>query len=242
MLFLSLLLAPLNIKHILCLSLYVPHIYHHTVKLKRLCSFSMSSGQSVLFLTNCEFGQSNVVLAVIYELLRKGEFDVHVASWAALETRVLDLSGRLSESGKVNGTSNITFHTIPGLDMFDAIQKNFNQGRDTLPHKPGYAGTTRLKELAPQMLAPWNQEEHISMVDWFKALATALQPAVIVVDPLLSSAHDMCRTTSWKYTILSPCSLASGLIPAEQWLAGIWKYPWQVKICPISLVTALTMV
>ncbi|KAH7313135.1 hypothetical protein BKA65DRAFT_542660 [Rhexocercosporidium sp. MPI-PUGE-AT-0058] len=152
------------------------------------------------------------------------------ASWAALEPRVLHLNNQLLDSGAVNKTRSITFHAIPGLAMFDSALKKFNQGRDTLPHKPGYAGASRLREMAPQMLAPWNPEEHIRLVRWFKALATKLQPAVLVIDPFLSPAHDMVRGSTWKYAVRSTCSLIMGLIPAEPWLAVFWKYPWQVII------------
>lgn len=194
----------------------------------------MPSRPCVLFLTNCEFGQSNVVLAVISELLRKDVVDVHIASWAALEPRVVHLRRQFCGSVESKETERITFHTIPGTGMLDSVLKNFNQRRDTLPHKPGYAGATRLRELAPQMLAPWNPEEHIRMVTWFKELATTLQPAVLILDPILSPAHDMVRGSSWKYVILSPCSLASGLYLTEPWLAFFWKYPWQVKSVPIE--------
>ena len=40
----------------------------------------MSERKSILFLTNHEFGQSNAVLAVAYELLIQNELDVHIAS------------------------------------------------------------------------------------------------------------------------------------------------------------------
>lgn len=198
----------------------------------------MSSRQSVLFLTNCEFGQSNVVLAVVYELLKKGEVDVHIASWTDLKPRVYQLHRQVFG---LDETTRLTFHAIPGLGMFDSAFKNFNQPRDTLPHKPGFAGAMRLRELAPQMLAPWNKEEHIAMVDWFKELATTLQPAIVIIDPFLSPAHDMVRGSSWKYAVLSPCSLVAGLVPVEPWLAGFWKYPWQVKSCPNRLSRLLIM-
>ncbi|KAL2064290.1 hypothetical protein VTL71DRAFT_4784 [Oculimacula yallundae] len=191
----------------------------------------MSSGRSVLFLTNCELGQSNVILAVAYELLKKGDLDVHIASWTALEPRVLRLSRQLFGPEAENETKRITFHSIPGLSMFDSAMKNFGQGRHTLQHKPGYAGTKHVREMTPQMLAAWTPEEHIRLVDWFKDLATTLKPTIVVLDPILSPAHDMIRGSNWKYAVLSPISLVSSLSLVEPWLAGFWKYPWQVMLC-----------
>ena len=45
----------------------------------------MAERQNILLLTNSEYGQSNVIVAVAYELLLQGEFDVHIASVLALE-------------------------------------------------------------------------------------------------------------------------------------------------------------
>ncbi|CZT13516.1 uncharacterized protein RAG0_17009 [Rhynchosporium agropyri] len=64
------------------------------------------------------------------------------------------------------------------------------------------------------------------MVDWQRGLATNLQPAVLIVDPLLSPAHDILNDSSWKYAILGLCSVTPSLFPGEAWLAAFWKYPW----------------
>ncbi|CZT12561.1 uncharacterized protein RCO7_03980 [Rhynchosporium graminicola] len=63
------------------------------------------------------------------------------------------------------------------------------------------------------------------MVDWQRGLATNLQPAVLIVDPLLSPAHDILNDSSWKYAILGLCSVTPSLFPGEAWLAAFWKYP-----------------
>ncbi|XMA12785.1 hypothetical protein WAI453_005576 [Rhynchosporium graminicola] len=48
---------------------------------------------------------------------------------------------------------------------------------------------------------------------------------VLIVDPLLSPAHDILNDSSWKYAILGLCSVTPSLFPGEAWLAAFWKYP-----------------
>jgi hypothetical protein len=134
------------------------------------------------------------------------------------------------DSKAESGKSQIKFHPIPGLGMMDASCKNYNVSKDSIPHKPGYAGGARLRELAPQVLACWTPKEHLATVDWFEDLAMTLKPALVVVDPFLSAAHDMVRKANWKYAVLSPCSLAAALIPEQPYLAAFWKYPRYVNL------------
>ena len=185
----------------------------------------MSGQRKVLFLTNSEYGQANVVLAVTYELLLQNEVEVHIVSWPALAPRVTELNGRLLGSASTTNPGQVTFHTIPGNGMFDAVLENFGRTRDNMPHKPGYAGTAFFRTLAAEMLAPWLPDQHLQLVDWFEDLVRKLDAALIVLDPLLAPAHDMARKLHWSHAILSPCSLMAPLIPNQPWLAGFWKYP-----------------
>lgn len=189
----------------------------------------MTTRNSVLFLTNSEYGQSNVVLAVIHELLATDKIDIHVASWPVLESRIQALIRQQPESTTLSRENQVKFHAAPGLPMVDTSFKNHNVTKDSIPHKPGYAGGARLRELTPQVLCCWTAEEHLAMVDWYEDLATKLKPALVVVDPFLSPAHDMVRKMNWKYVVLSPCSLAAALIPEQPHLALFWKYPGYVN-------------
>jgi hypothetical protein len=194
----------------------------------------MNTRNSVLFLTNSEYGQSNVVLAVIHELLATDRLDIHVASWPVLESRIQALTSQRLEPKAKPGKNQIKFHPIPGVGMLDATFKNYTISIDSIPHKPGYAGGTRFRELAPKVLACWTPEEHVAMVDWFGDLAMTLKPDLVVVDPFLSPAHDMVKKLNWKYAVLSPCSLAAALIPEQPRLAVLWKYPWYVNLFGLS--------
>lgn len=113
----------------------------------------MAHRKPILFLTNSSYGQANLVLAVIHQLLQKNELDVHVASWAPLESRLLELGFRISHPDRASTTCQVTYHVIPGLGMMDAVAMNFSATHDSLPHAPGYAGMARFRQLVLQMLA-----------------------------------------------------------------------------------------
>ena len=52
---------------------------------------SATSRWTILFLTNSEYGEANVIIAVSHELLRRGNCDVHIASYSILSKRIADL-------------------------------------------------------------------------------------------------------------------------------------------------------
>ena len=162
----------------------------------------MSERKSIIFLTNHEFGQSNVVLAVAYELLIQNELDVHIASWSPLESRALALLERVQAEKAGTSICPITFHSFPLQSVLDSWLKNTTESaKADLPHPPGLNGAARLRRLTPQVLAAWHPEEHIKLYEW---------PSLVVLDPFLAPAHDTCRKLKLNHTILSPCTLASG--------------------------------
>jgi hypothetical protein len=82
--------------------------------------------------------------------------------------------------------------------------------------------------ITPQVLASWEPEEHIEIFEWCGELVGKVKPSLVVLDPFLAPAHDACRELKLNHAILSPCTLAAGLIPEQPWLAVFWKYPGYV--------------
>jgi hypothetical protein len=69
-----------------------------------------SEQKKVLFLTASEYGESNVVLAVAYELLLRQKYEVHIASFSPLESRVKEISSLAASAA----SSQAVFHTVAG--------------------------------------------------------------------------------------------------------------------------------
>lgn len=89
---------------------------------------SYAPSKSILIFTCSEFGQANVNLAVLYELLRiKDGFDIHIASHKSLETRVRSVSADLDRHA--------TFHAIPGPTIEDLAERHAGE----MSHAPGLA-------------------------------------------------------------------------------------------------------
>lgn len=185
----------------------------------------MAKRKAVLFITDCEYGQSNVVLAVAHDLLLRNEVDVHIASWAALKPRILQLQDRIHQENPTQTVSPIIFHNLPGLSMFESWLNETGYTKSRMSHAPGTRGAAHLRTLISGLLHAWNPDDYIALYNWCADFAATLDPAVIVLDPFVPAAHDMCRTVPRNYVVLSPCTLAAGIIPEQPLLAGFWKYP-----------------
>ncbi|KAI1258584.1 hypothetical protein F5Y18DRAFT_444444 [Xylariaceae sp. FL1019] len=186
----------------------------------------MAGRKSILFFTNSDFGQANVVLATVYELLSQNKLDIHIASWPVLEPR-LALSRKAQDDNPSESIKPITFHNLASFPGFLDFAKKQAQSRKKadVAHPPGRNGAQRIALLTVRFLAVWEPEQHIALVRWSADLTKQLDPALVVVDPFLVPVHDMARTLKRKYAVLSPCTIAEGLIPQQSWWAAWWKYP-----------------
>ncbi|KAH8194087.1 hypothetical protein TruAng_011750 [Truncatella angustata] len=186
----------------------------------------MAKRAKVLFFTNSDSGQSNVVLAVIYDLLRQNRVDVHIASWPALESRLKTLYQEVQDADPSRSISPITFHNLasfPGFGVF--LEKNKDRRKADVPHPPGRLGAARISLLTVRALATWEPEEYLSLFDWAADLVKELGPALVVLDPFLIPIHDMSRHFKWNYAVLSPCTLAHGFMLEQPWFSAFWRYP-----------------
>jgi hypothetical protein len=98
---------------------------------------SSTPRRTILFLTNSEYGEANVIIAVSHELLTRGNCDIHIASYSILSKRIADLeNGAFGAIPKE--TTSITLHPFTGLSMHEVRRKKF--GINDIHHKPGLKG------------------------------------------------------------------------------------------------------
>lgn len=181
---------------------------------------------SVIFFTNSDHGQSNVVLATLYELLREDLLDIHVASWVSLQHRIEELIDQVRRDNPAKNISSIQFHDLADAPGIAALLKaRGKKNKADVPHPPGRLGAERIELLTARALTAWEPEQHLSMVTWAGELIRQIDPALVVVDPFLIPAHDAARHVKAKYAVLSPCSLGEGLIPQQSTLAQWTTYP-----------------
>ncbi|KAK6850362.1 hypothetical protein PG995_014195 [Apiospora arundinis] len=180
----------------------------------------------VLFFAISDFGYVNVVLATIYELLRQGRLDIHIASFAPLQPRLDNLVQKVKDENPSQPISPIVFHNLaqfPGFATWAAAGKD--RKKADVPHPPGRNGVVRVALLTLKALAIMEPEQYLSLFDWSANLTRQLNPALVVIDPILLPVHDMVRTLKRRYAVLHPWNVADGLIPQQPWLAAWWKYP-----------------
>ena len=174
---------------------------------------------SVLFLTNSEHGQSNVILAVASELLLRGEYDVHIASTSILEPRV----SQLRDSLVSEHTGTLTFQLIDGLSMLEIY--GAKKGTINLPHPPGIKGAIQSMSTVPDILLFWGESGYIQCFEQCKRLIQDISPAAVVVDPLFSTGIDACRVSLQRLIILNPLTLKDVTVALQPGYVHWWKFP-----------------
>jgi hypothetical protein len=182
----------------------------------------MAKRQTVLFLTNSELGQASVILAVAHEFLLRTQYDVHIASFPALEPEISALNddAALFSGGSA---SNATFHHIAGKSMKEAA------GRSTEfleMHPPGVGGASyAYNNVLPATFAPWHGSQYMLGYSSCVDILQRVNPDVVAIDPLLSQAVDACNTLGLKATILSPNTLKELVLDKQPKGSALWKFP-----------------
>lgn len=93
----------------------------------------ISPSRSILIFTCSEFGQANVTLALLYELLRNDNgFDIHIASHKRLQSRVDTLTVDLDRKA--------TFHAVP----LPTLEEYWERSGEVATHAPGFSAVTGL--------------------------------------------------------------------------------------------------
>ncbi|MCJ1249913.1 hypothetical protein MMC30_007139 [Trapelia coarctata] len=178
----------------------------------------MDERKKILLMSNSERGQANVMLAVFHELLLHPEFDVHVASFQ-------DLKARFTEEASKTSAEHATFHTFPAPSMIECVQRSGSGDLSMAMHAPTVKGALAALDIAPEICLSWTEEEYLSLYNFSTQLITTLNPAVVVLDPLLSQGIDACQFLQWEYFILTPLSLQQTLTTIQPKASIFCKYP-----------------
>ena len=206
-----------------------------------------SSRKYILFFTNCEYGQANVILAVAYELLLRDEFDVHIASFPELEPRIghvndLFRSQKRKESkekesgGQENdGTAanmiddeeestilpRATFHLIRAASMKDiAFESELS-----MPHPPGIAGAIQSYQTMVRLFFGYDEPQYLKAFLCCTEILKKVDPTAIVSDPVCFPALDACKSLQKEVALLCPSSFKELVGMLQPRGAILWKYP-----------------
>jgi hypothetical protein len=182
--------------------------------------------QTILFITNCELGQSTVALAVAYEFLLRPEYDVHIASFPALGGAVLELNNDVPALSGLSTPSKATFHTIAGKSMKEAAAR---KAEFIEMHPPGIKGAVfAYYNVVPSTLGSWNGVEYMIGYSSVVEIINEVNPTFCAVDPLFSQGTDACNELGQKFCLLSPNTFKDHVMRQQPKAGAIWKFP---QIC-----------
>lgn len=153
--------------------------------------------KKITFLTSSEYGQANVILAVVYELLLLQTYEIDVASFSPLKKRIQDINKLIP-----NNAFPARFHTVTGTSALEALaQKNEFIG----PFPPGIRGASKTYRITlPAIATAWDEKEYMIGYESCIGILRSTSPDLIVIDPLMSQGLEACKAIARDYVILSP--------------------------------------
>ncbi|KAK1759120.1 hypothetical protein QBC47DRAFT_315170 [Echria macrotheca] len=191
----------------------------------------------VLFLTNSDFGQANVVLAVAHALLvRRGpDVEIHIASFGSLRDPVSKTSEfALRTSGKL-GTRQIIFHEIDGISWGPAAWRPEVGYVEINDQVPNFSNALRAVLGISAVMLPWRPEEFLDIYRQLEGIISKVKPDVAVADVLLTPATTLCHYLSLNWVVLAPNTIKDFALPSQPGLAMLWKYPLTCSALPFPL-------
>ncbi|OQE09503.1 hypothetical protein PENVUL_c006G05881 [Penicillium vulpinum] len=170
---------------------------------------------NILFLTSPEHGQSNVAVAVAEEFLRRGEFEVHIASFKDLSARVQAINDQAGYDQVIH------FHPISGPCMTEIVTRT----TPDICHLPGLAGTHDACNIINVSVLGWKPAEYIGSFRSCLEILKDVRPVVVVADPLLHLGLDAARSIDTRIVILWPVPLKDIVVTIQPKAGILWKYP-----------------
>lgn len=177
--------------------------------------FYPSAGQKVLFLTNSDHEQSKAFLATCQSLIQYPFVDIHLASFPELKDEVSNLPP---------GLSRVRFHPLNGIPYAKRLELE-EYRLSILSHPPGFRGAAASRKDLPSSQVPWNGTEYLEMYRSMLDVIKAVDPTLVVIDPMLRQANDAVLQLGYQYMILSTSNLRDVLITQQPAGKMIREFP-----------------
>ncbi|CAG8380619.1 unnamed protein product [Penicillium salamii] len=180
--------------------------------------------QKILMMTNSEYGQFNVQLAVAHEFLLRLDYAVHISSFPFLESKVEDLNQNVWKHA-TRPPGKAIFHAIDGPSLLQAGLQ-CPELTSILTKQRGHgvhAAVDTYKNELPVVFTAWSPSDYLKIYDSCMRVIEEVKPDIIVLDWLFFPAVDACNVSKVKYCVLSPNSVLES-IPGLR-LGKPWKYP-----------------
>lgn len=176
----------------------------------------------VLFLANSEHGQTNIILAITHELLVRGDVDVHIGSFPALEKRVEKLLTDNSSSYDNSFRDRVHFHPVRGPSNTDVFIRTGKRGAF---HPPGYQGSVLGFKSLIEDIWGWTEEEYVDVYSSCVDIVKSVQPSVIAADFFFLQGRDAAYNTGYTAILINTTSLSHIVLGLQPNSSPLWKYP-----------------
>ena len=186
----------------------------------------------VLLLMNEESGLGNVGLATSHALLEHHpSLEIHYASFRRAASAAASISNHIQRERQRSPNTTFSsdspalhFHLLAGPSYGDALlAQNFSV--NGLLHVPGLAGHASMRDTVVACLLPWTGEDYVALYHDAERTIAEVDPAIIVVDTVLTPAVAAAKSTGRKYVMLSANSLKDAVGMQQPWGQGFWKIP-----------------
>ncbi|KAL4899849.1 hypothetical protein BDW74DRAFT_106774 [Aspergillus multicolor] len=177
---------------------------------------------SVLFLANSEHGQTNIVLAIIHELLVRGDIDIHLASFPVLEKRLNKLLHDNESHYNSSYKSRVHFHPVRGPSNTEIFIRTGKRGAF---HPPGYTGSVLGFKSLCEDIWGWTEDEYVDIYESCVETINAVKPSLCAIDFFFLQGRDAAYNAGQTTVLLNTTSLSHIVLGLQKNAKWAWKYP-----------------
>ncbi|KAJ3963093.1 hypothetical protein N0V92_000234 [Colletotrichum tropicale] len=182
--------------------------------------------KKIIFLTNSDYGQANVVLSVAYALVHKSQdVEVHIASQARLKGPTSRLVKQLTADLGAAAVDAVKFHEVAGLSHFDSVDRPGNPTMETWLVNPNFSNVTRNMLNIAGLALPWSPEEFVEIYRDLDRIWNDIKPDVTVAEAFFAPALTFCNRIKTNWIVLAPNTIKDFALPLQPKMAMLWKYP-----------------
>ncbi|KAJ0307240.1 hypothetical protein Brms1b_010079 [Colletotrichum noveboracense] len=180
----------------------------------------------IIFLTNSDYGQANVVLSVAHALVHKSQdVEVHIASQARLKGPTSRLVEQLTADLGSAAVDAVKFHEVAGLSHFDSVDRPGNPTMETWLVNPNFSNVTRNMLNIAGLALPWSPEEFVEIYRDLERIWNDVKPDVTVAEAFFAPALTFCNRIKMNWIVLAPNTIKDFALPLQPKMAMLWKYP-----------------
>ncbi|KAI8200041.1 Glycosyltransferase sdnJ [Colletotrichum sp. SAR 10_77] len=180
----------------------------------------------IIFLTNSDYGQANVVLSVAHALVHKSQdVEVHIASQARLKGPTSRLVKQLTADLGSAAVDAVKFHEVAGLSHFDSVDRPGNPTMETWLVNPNFSNVTRNMLNIAGLALPWSPEEFVEIYRDLERIWNDVKPDVTVAEAFFAPALTFCNRIKMNWIVLAPNTIKDFALPLQPKMAMLWKYP-----------------